>query len=99
MSRPETATPIAETQAVDAQAQGTVRNIEESPTVVSSRAELVRVRQEHFMKHEGYAEAIRKRDQQHVAERVTLQSQLLSAQKEVAELQSRMLAIRAAAYQ
>ena len=51
------------------------------------------------MKCEEYAESIRKRDQQHVAERVALQTQLLSAQKEVAELQSRMLAIRAAAYQ
>ena len=38
MPRPEMATPIAETQAVDAQAKGTVRNIEESPTVVSLRA-------------------------------------------------------------
>jgi hypothetical protein len=55
------------------------------------------VRQEHFMKLEEQAESIRKRDQQHVAERVTLQGQLLDAQKVVAELQTRLLAIRAAA--
>jgi hypothetical protein len=73
-----------------------IKSLDEHPFVLGLKAEIERMKNEHVARIEDYSRAIRERDHKHAAEKLALQDQIFDLQNRLVELQSKMLAIRAA---